>query len=184
MEKWRISERQKKLLDELFEGIELSEVKKVLDVGSGRTSLGFLTDRYKDLKITSIIYPDDEERIKKLKDSVKNENYEIIKTDIKNFGKSEEYDIVLAHLFLGEATKYGENNFEEILENLFALKTKYLVIVNVSYDEPPLSYFPLLKKVAQTGKITRLSYVPSSELEADPREKFGGGCIGMCIKFN
>jgi hypothetical protein len=159
----------------------LKEVKSVLDVGSGRTSIGYLTDRFKDLKITGIIYPEDEERIQKLKDSVKNQNYEIVKSDIKDFDKSGEYDIVLAHLFLGEAAKYAGNNFEEILDNLFSLKTKYLVIVNVSYDDS-ISYFLLLKKITQAGKIVRLSYVPSSD--SDPREKFGGGSIGLCIKFN
>lgn len=181
MEAWKISEIQKKLLDKLFEAIDLKEVKNVLDVGSGRTSIGYLADRFKDIKITGIIYPEDKERIQKLKDSVQNQNYELVKTDINDFDKSQEYDIVLAHLFLGEANHYGGNNFEKVLDNLFSLKTKYLVIVNVSYDDAVI-YFLLLKKIAQTGKITELGYVPSSD--SDPREKFGGGSIGLCIKFN
>lgn len=180
---WEISGKQKELLDKLFENVELEKVENVLDVGSGRTSIQYLTDRFKDLNITGIVYPDDEERMQKLESSVKNKNYKIIRTDIKSFDKSRNYDIVLAHLFLGEATKYASNNFEEILDNLFAIKTRYLIIVNVSYDDS-ISYFYLLKKIARAGKIVGLSYVESSESEADPREKFGGGCVGMCVKFN
>jgi trans-aconitate methyltransferase len=181
METWEISKTQKKLLDDLMGNIDAGQINRVLDVGSGRTSIGYLTDKFKDLKITGIIYPDDEERMRKLKESVKNQNYELVKTDIKDFDKSQDYDLVLAHLFLGEATKYGGNNFEEILENLFALKTKYLMIVNVSYDDA-VSYFLLLKKIAQAGKIAGLSYVPSPDSEADPRDKFGGGTIGLLIE--
>jgi hypothetical protein len=183
MEKWKISENQKELVDRLFNYIELDNIKNVLDVGSGRTSIGYLTNRFKDLKITGIIYPDDQERIKKLKESVENKNYELIETDVKNFDKSKNYDIVLAHLFLGEAAKFAGNGFEEILENLFEIKTNYLVIVNLSFDDV-VNYFLLLKKISQTGKIIGLSFVPSSESEVDRREKYGGGCIGMCIKFS
>jgi hypothetical protein len=183
MEKWEISENQKELLDKLFNNIELENVKNVLDVGSGRTSIGYLTDRFKDLKINGIIYPEDKERIQKLKQSVENQNYELIEIDIKNFDKSKNYDIVLAHLFLGEAAKFAGNGFEEILENLFEIKTNYLVIVNLSFDDV-VNYFLLLKKISQTGKIIGLGFVPSSESEVDCREKYGGGCIGMCIRFN
>jgi len=182
MENWQISEKQKELLDNLFEKIGLNNIKNVLDVGSGRTSIGYLTDRFKDLMITGVVHPDDEQRIQKIKDSIINQNYEILRTDINDLNKDQNFDIILAHLFLGEATKFSGNNFENILENLLAIKTKYLILVNVSYDDA-ISYFYLLKRIAQCGEIVGLGYAPSSE-DNDPREKFGGGCVGLCIKFH
>lgn len=183
MQTWEISKTQKKLLDDLMGNIDVRQISRVLDVGSGRTSIAYLTDKFKNLKIKGIVYPGDERKIQPIKECVKAENYELIETDIKNFDFSQEFDLVLAHLFLGEATKFADNKFEDILDSLFALKTKYLVIVNVSYDDT-ISYFALLKKIAQSGKIAGLSYAPGSESEADPRDKFGGGSIGLCIKFN
>lgn len=179
--KWEISDNQKKLLDKLFSVIGIGKVNSVLDMGSGRTSIDYLTDKFKKLTIRGVVYPEDQERILKIKNSVKRQNYELVLADIKDFNKKENYDIVLAHLFLGEATKYVSHTFEEILDNLFEIKAKYLVIVNVSYDDS-INYFYLLKKIAQAGEVVRLSFVESSKMEFDPCEKFGGGCIGMTIK--
>lgn len=182
MSDWKISEMQKKLLDALFEKVE-GKVEKALDMGTGRTSLQYLTGRYPDIKIRAVVYPGDIRKLDPIKECVTNTNFEIVESDIKNLDKSENYDVVLAHLFLGESRHFDNNSFEEILNNLFAIKTRYLVIVNVSYDDC-IDYFPLLKKIALEGEIVGLNYVPSSEPEPDPREKFGGGCIGMCIKKN
>ncbi|MBN2094232.1 MAG: hypothetical protein JW740_02600 [Candidatus Zambryskibacteria bacterium] len=172
MNDWQISSKQKTLLDSLFSVIDLTEVYRALDVGSGRTSIFYLTDRFKDLKITGIIYPEDEERIQKLKDSVKNTNYELLKTDIKDFDKNEDYDVILAHLFLGEAEKFAENKFEEVMNELFKIKTKYLVMVNLFRDK--INYNLLLKKIAEVGNIIKVAYVKSED---------GEDCIGLTIQF-
>jgi len=51
MEKWKIDKKQKRLLDSLFKEIDSKEIKSILDVGGGRTSVSYLTNRFKDKKI-------------------------------------------------------------------------------------------------------------------------------------
>jgi hypothetical protein len=72
---------------------------------------------------------------------------------------------------LGEAEKFGGNKFEEVLERLFTIKTKYLVLVNLFSDG--IDYNLLLKRIAQTGEIIKLGYVI--------REN-GENSLGMTIK--
>jgi hypothetical protein len=168
---WQISKSQKELLDSLFEKIE-GKTEKVLDLGSGRTSIFYLTDKFKDLIIKGVVYPGDNRKIDPIKECVKNTNYEIIESDIKDLDFNENYDIVLAHLFLGEAEKFAGKKFEEILDKVFETKTKYLVLVNIFRDNV-ISYNLLLKKIAQTGEIKKLTYT---------RSEGGDDCIGFLIK--
>ena len=170
---WKISEAQKKLLDSLFNAVELKEIKNVLSIGSGRTSIFYLTDRFGDLNIKGVVYPGDERKIVPIKECVKNNNYELIESDIKDFNSNKSFDIILAHLFLGEAEQFGENQFKIILEKLFSIKTKYLILVNLFRDN--INYNFVLKEIAQKGSIAKLSYIISES---------GDECLGILIKLN
>ncbi len=168
---WQISRSQKELLDSLFEKVE-GKVKKVLDLGSGRTSIFYLTDKYKDLIIKGVVYPGDNRKTDPIKECVKNTNYEIVESDIKDLDFNESFDLVLGHLFLGEAEKFADNQFAEILDKVFEIKTKYLVLINIFKDDV-INYNLFLKKIAQTGEIKKLSYIKSEG---------GDDCIGFLIK--
>lgn len=167
---WVISENQKKLLDSLFDKIE-GDVKSVLDLGSGRTSIQYLTERYRDLNIEGVVYPGDARKTDPIKECVSNTNYAILESDIADLDFDKSYDVVLAHLFLGEAEKFAGNKFHEILDRLFELKTRYLVVVNLSRDN--IDYNLLLRKIAETGEIKKVSHVKSESGEDD--------CIGLLI---
>jgi cyclopropane fatty-acyl-phospholipid synthase-like methyltransferase len=170
---WQISKSQKELLDSLFDKIDEKGIKNVLDVGSGRTTIFYLTDRFKDLVIKGIVYPGDTRKIDPIKECVKNTNYELIETEIKDFNPGEPFDVVLAHLFLGEAEHFGENQFKEVMEKLFAIKTNYLVLVNLFRDR--INYNLLLKEISEKGIILKLGYVVSES---------GDECLGILIKLN
>lgn len=168
--KWQISPKQKELLDALFERIE-GKIENVLDIGSGRTSIFYLTDKYKDVIVEGVVYPGDERKIGPIKECVKNDNYKLIETDILDFNPEKSYDIMLAHLFLGEAEKFGDNKFEKILAKSFAIDTKYLVIVNLLSDN--INYGLLLKQISEYGDIIKVNYVISEDGETS---------LGMLIK--
>jgi len=169
---WQISEVQRKLLGSLFSVIEDNDVKNVFDIGSGRTSIQYLTDRYKNLVITGIVFPGDARKIDPIKECVTNTNYEIIEQDIMHFDENQEIDIVLAHLFLGEAEQFAENKFPKILEKLFSLKTKYIVMVNLERDN--INQDLLLAEINKRGKIIKSERVVSES---------GDVCLGMTIKL-
>lgn len=170
---WQISSSQQKILDDLFSVINDTEIKSIVDIGSGRTSIQYLTDKYKNLMITGVVFPGDIRKIDPIKECVTNTNYKIIQQDILNFDSNQEIDIVLGHLFLGEAEKFNCNKFEEIVNKLFSIKTKCLILVNLFRDN--INYNLLLKKITEEGKIIKLSYIKSES---------GDECIGITIKLD
>ena len=167
---WEISSKQKELLDTLFEKIE-GKVENVLDIGSGRTSIFYLTDRFKDVVVEGVVYPGDIRKIGPIKENVKNNNYKLIETDILDFNSEKEYDVVLAHLFLGEAEKFVSNKFEAILAKLFEIPTRYLILVNLFRDN--INYSLLLKQISEYGDIAKIKHVISEDGEIS---------LGMLIK--
>ena len=171
MKKWSISKNQKKLLDSLTKDIKIDTLKKVLDIGAGRTSVSYLANKFKKTTVETIVYPGDKRKIQPILECVKEKNYKIIESDIKDI-KNRKADLVLAHLFLGEAEKFGGNKFEDILNSLFSIKTKYLVIINREDDK--INYFLLMKKIYELGEILKISYQKTD----DDHE-----CIGFTIKF-
>lgn len=167
---WEISQKQKELLDVLFERIE-GKIENVLDVGSGRTSIFYLTDKYKDVVVEGVVYPGDDRKIGPIKEYIRNDNYKLIETDILDFNPKKSYDVILAHLFLGEAEKFGDNKFEKILAKLFTINTKYLIIVNLFRDN--INYNLLLKQISEYGDIVGIKHVISEDGETS---------LGMLIK--
>ncbi|MDE2018776.1 MAG: hypothetical protein KGJ13_00305 [Patescibacteria group bacterium] len=172
MSAWKISKSQKKLLDTLFADIRNPEIKKVIDMGAGRTSIHYLAHRFPKNIVQAVVYPGDERKIQPILECVPEKNYKIIESDIKNF-RNRKVDLVLAHLFLGEAEKFGKNKFADILASLFSIKTKYLVIINLLFRDK-IDYQLLLKGIARKGKIINIAYQVSEH---------GDECLGMTIKF-
>jgi predicted RNA methylase len=168
--KWKMSKAQKKLLDALFREVETKKIKKVLDMGAGRTSVHYLASRFSKIRIKAVVYPGDERKIKPILECVPEKNYEIIESDIRNL-KIKKVDLVLAHLFLGEAEKFAKNKFNTILDALFSIKTRYLVVVNIFRDN--IDYRLLLKYIAEKGEIMKVVYQVSEK---------GDECIGLLIK--
>ncbi len=170
--KWKVRKNQKELLDVLFRGPFLKNAKRVLDMGSGRTSLSYLTDRFKNTKIQAVVYPGDERKMKPILEHVRRKNYKIIETDIKRFKPKAKFDVVLAHLFLGEAEKFGRNKFKRVLDSLLSIKTRYLAIVDVLNDKD-VDYALLLDKLEKKGKLIKIVYVT---------EKSGEKYVGFLVK--
>jgi hypothetical protein len=169
---WQISEPQKELLDSLF-GVIDGEIKKVIDIGSGRTSVFFLTEKFKNITIKGLVYPGDQRKIEPIKKCVPNNNYELIESDINDFESNEVFDVVLAHLFLGEAEKFADNKFDKIVDQLFKIKTRYFVIVNLERDL--IDYKLLNQKISEIGEI-----VKNEEIISESGDK----CVGITIKTN
>ena len=170
-EHWTISTSQQKLLDSLFAGI-MEPVKNVLDVGSGRTSIAYLAERYKHLQVVGIVYPGDARKTGPIRECVKSENYTIIEADFAALDLHEQYDVVLAHLFLGEAEKFSKGGFAAMVAKLFTLKTRYLVMVNLFRDA--VDYNVVFKAIAEKGGTVKVAYAKSED---------GDECIGLTIKF-
>jgi hypothetical protein len=83
---WENYATHEKLLRELFEGFEREKEFRILDAGSGRTSLCFLTCRFPNSRITAMVYPGDRRKSESIKKFVPHANYVLREADIRNMG--------------------------------------------------------------------------------------------------
>ena len=148
----------KELLDKIFSHFDKNQKYKILDAGSGRTSLYYLTTTFPNSFVEAFIYPGDERKKGGIERDVGTTNFKLEEIDIQNYKQKEDFDIVLAHLLLGEATKFNQNSFENVLNALFNIKTKHLVIVDI-YADPQVNYGLLLKNISDVGRVIKLDCV-------------------------
>jgi hypothetical protein len=150
---WENYATHERLLTELFEGFEKEKEYRILDAGSGRTSLHFLTNRFPNSRITAIVYPGDRRKSDSIRRFVPRENFVLKEVDIRNFGRNEKFDIALAHLLLGEATLFG-NPFNDVLSSLFSINSEYLAIVDVLEDSE-VDYRSILRAIGSRGSLAK-----------------------------
>ncbi len=145
------------LLTKLFERFKTGKPYRILDAGSGRTSLYFLTKRFPNSEIMAVVYPGDRRKSDSIKQWVSSTNYVLKEVAIKNLNPNEKFDIVLAHLLLGEATKFG-NTFEDVLCSLFNIKANHLAIVDI-LEDPDIDYRSILKAIRSSGSLRKTVFL-------------------------
>jgi hypothetical protein len=165
IEKWASSSKYIKDLDKLFKSISKNKSYKILDCGSGKSSLYYLTTRFLNSKITAIVYPGDKRKITPIKNNIISNNYTLVEKDIMKYRPSVKFDIVLCDKILGEATKFG-GNFNDILNKILSIPTKYLIIYD-GLDDPNVDFnlvhsnlkkegYKIINKVQRKGRFTNI----------------------------
>lgn len=121
------------LLEEMFLRLNKGNILKILDAGSGRTSLDCLISYFDKAMIDAVVYPGDN---RKIVSASKVESYRISlkEIDICKGTINEKYDLVLAHLLLGEAIKWG-NSVKNLLDKLLNIDSKYFIIFDFLEDD-------------------------------------------------
>lgn len=143
-----------KLLSELFNNLDKDNIINILDAGSGKTSLGNLIKEFPNTHIDAIVYYNDDRKKKSIYENIKSSNYKLYEMDIVKDKITKKYDLVLAHLLLGEASKWG-NDFGKLFNKLLQIESKYFVIVDIKEDtsidynylESELKNYNLLAKI-------------------------------------
>ena len=100
-------------LNKLF---EMDNIKTILDVGSDKTSLNYLIEKYPNADIDAIVYPNDTRNIDSIKENVKGK-YKLCEKDICDNDINKNYDLVLSHLLLGESNMFN-HTFIDFLTSL------------------------------------------------------------------
>lgn len=122
------------ILNDFLNFIKRENITSILDAGSGRTSLSIIANSFSNTPIDAVVYPGDLRKINSIKEITNhNNNISVIEKDICSDTFIKEYDIIIAHLLLGEATKFG-NAFEDLLEKIITMKYKYLIIIDYLED--------------------------------------------------
>lgn len=122
------------ILNDFLDLIKREDITSILDAGSGRTSLSVIVNSFPNTPIDAVVYPGDIRKINPIKEiAERNENISVIEKDICEDTVAKAYDIIIAHLLLGEAAKFG-NSFEDLLEKVITMKYKYLIIIDYLED--------------------------------------------------
>lgn len=122
------------ILNDFLNLVKRENITSILDAGSGKTSLSIIAKTFPNTSIDAVVYPGDQRKInsiKKITDN--NKNISLIEKDICGENVVKEYDIIIAHLLLGEAAKFG-NAFEDLLEKAVTMTYKYLIIIDYLED--------------------------------------------------
>lgn len=126
------------LLSKIFTKIETLKINNILDAGSGKTSLSILLKCFPNSNIDAIVYYNDKRKMHSIKENIISNRFNLVEKDICKDNISKKYELVLAHLLLGEATKWG-NTFTDLLENLSKIDSKYFAILDLKED-PSVDY--------------------------------------------
>ncbi len=146
----------------LLESLNFDCYDFILDAGSGKSSLSFLTNKF-DCMIDAIVYPGDNRKIESIKENISSSNYNLIECDIISENIDKSYDLVLSHLLLGEASKYG-NDLVVLLDSLLKIKSKEYIIIDILED--PLIDCRLIEEyLKKNDKVFTKQIILASEEE-------------------
>lgn len=153
-----------KIIYELLDG---KEYKNILDLGSGKTSLGTLLTKFPEGLIEGICYPGDFRKLNSIKENCKG-NYELTEMDICKGCPAKQYDLVMCHLLLGEALKFG-NTLESMLNGILKINSREVCIID--YLEDIDINFELVRKMFQENgfKIIKEKIISKAEEETYPK---------------
>lgn len=129
---------------EIINKLLKKEYMNILDLGSGKTSMGILLNKFPNSNITGICYPGDNRKLDSIKENCVG-NYELIEMDICKEQPKQKYDLILCHLLLGETLKFG-NNLMDMLNGIFSIETNNICIID--YLEDPYVDFDLIESFA------------------------------------
>lgn len=140
------------ILNDFLSLIKTENIASILDAGSGRTSLSIITNSFPNTPIDAIIYPGDIRKINSINEIiVQNKHISVIEKDICSSIVNEEYDVIIAHLLLGEAIKFG-NAFEDLLKKVITMRYKYLIIID--YLEDPSVKEEDISEICEKNNLT------------------------------
>ena len=140
------------ILNDFLNLIKRENITSILDAGSGKTSLSIIANSFPDVPIDAVVYPGDLRKINSIKEITDhNRKISVIEKDICDDTVVKEYDIIIAHLLLGEATKF-RNTFEDLFEKIITMKYKYLIIID--YLEDPTVKENDIMKMCEKNNLT------------------------------
>ena len=154
---WKANQAHQKLFEKLFRDFNKEKKYKILDIGSGRTSLFLLNKLFPKSEILAIVHPTDKRKISGIEESIASKNFTLKEIDIYNYKSNVRYDFVLCHLLLGEAQKFSEKSFETMVKKIFQIESDYLIIIDILKDMD-VDYRVILEHVSKIGDVEKIAF--------------------------
>ena len=158
------------ILRELLSDLSIANISHILDAGSGKTSLSTIISCFPKASVDAIVYPGDERKLKTVRD-MQSDKVNVVERDICNTPVPAHYDLVVAHLLLGEASKFG-NTFQNLLQNLLSIQSRYYIIID--YLEDPAVDADTIRTYCESVDLKVRKYVCAENSEPQVWDDFIG----------
>ncbi len=160
----------KTILRELLSDPSISDISHILDAGSGKTSLSTIVSCFPKASTDAIVYPGDERKLKTIRNMQSNK-VNVVEWDICDTPIPAHYDLLVAHLLLGEASKFG-NSFQNLLQNLFSIQSRYYIIID--YLEDPKVDADAIRTYCEAANFKVQEYICAENTEPQVWDDFTG----------
>ena len=160
----------KTILRGLLSELSIADNSRILDAGSGKTSLSTIISCFPKASVDAIVYPGDERKLKTIR-SMQSDMVKVVELDICDTPVPAHYDLLVAHLLLGEASKFG-NTFQDLLQNLFSIQSRYYIIID--YLEDPKVDADAIRTYCETANFKILEYICAENTEPQVWDDFIG----------
>lgn len=123
------------ILNHFLEALDGHSIASILDAGSGRTSLSAIVSHFPQAEISAVVYPGDRRKLDTIRPiaEASKADLHVLEKDLCRENMPKSYDLVVAHLLLGEAVTFG-NPFDVLLERLLGIDFRYLIIIDYLED--------------------------------------------------
>ncbi len=160
----------KTILRELLSDPSITDVCRILDAGSGKTSLSTIISCFPKASVDAIVYPGDERKLKTIR-HMQSDKVNVVELDICDSPIPAHYDLVVAHLLLGEASKFG-NAFQALLQNLLSIQSRYYIIID--YLEDPKVDADVIRTYCEGANLKIQKYTCAENTEPQVWNDFIG----------
>ncbi len=158
------------ILRELLSDLSIADISRILDAGSGKTSLSTIISCFPKASVDAIVYPGDERKLKTIR-NIQSDQVNVVEWDICDTPIPAHYDLVVAHLLLGEASKFG-NTFQDLLQNLFSIQSRYYIIID--YLEDPKVDADAIRTYCEVANLKVQEFICAENTEPQVWEDFIG----------
>ena len=150
--------------------LSISDISHILDAGSGKTSLSTIISHFPKASVDAIVYPGDERKLKTIR-NMQSDRVKVVEQDICNTPIPTHYDLVVAHLLLGEARKFG-NSFQDLLHQLFSIQSRYYIVID--YLEDPKVDADAIRTYCEASNFKVREYICAENTEPQVWDDFVG----------
>lgn len=160
----------KTILRELLSDPSIADSSRILDAGSGKTSLSTIISCFPKASVDAIVYPGDERKLKTIR-GMQSDQVNVVEWDICDTPIPAHYDLVVAHLLLGEASKFG-NAFQDLLQNVLSIQSRYYIIID--YLEDPKVDADAIRTYCEAANLKVQTYFCAENTEPQVWDDFIG----------
>ena len=158
------------ILRELLSDLSIADISHILDAGSGKTSLSTIISCFPKASVDAIVYPGDERKLKTIR-NMQSDQVNVVEWDICDTPIPAHYDLVVAHLLLGEASKFG-NAFQDLLQNVLSIQSRYYIIID--YLEDPKVDAGAIRTYCKAANLKVQTYFCAENTEPQVWDDFIG----------